>query len=121
VIVVDGAHSKGGYKGVAFIAVTQDANQQIFPLTVGVGSTENNEDWSWFMMQLREAFGWPDELLIILDQHKSICHAVRVVYLGAGHAFCYYHLRKQVMLYNKGAMHLFKTVARTYSRSEFKR
>lgn len=31
VIVVDGTHLKGKYKGIMFVAATKDVNEQIFP------------------------------------------------------------------------------------------
>lgn len=42
-IVVDGTHLKGKNKGVLFVAVTKDGNEQIFPLAIGVGPIENDE------------------------------------------------------------------------------
>lgn len=45
VIVVDGTHLKGSYKGVMFVAATKDENEQIFPLAVGIGDKENDNSW----------------------------------------------------------------------------
>ncbi len=39
VISIDATHLKGKYRGVLFTAVCHDANQQIFPLHLGVGSS----------------------------------------------------------------------------------
>lgn len=72
VIVVDGTHLKGKYRGVMFVASTKDGNEQIFPLAVGIGDKENDSSWTWFFEQLRSTFGCPDNLLIVSDQHRSI-------------------------------------------------
>ncbi|XP_057811352.1 uncharacterized protein LOC131025571 [Salvia miltiorrhiza] len=49
VIVVDGTHLKGKNNGILFVAVTKDANEQVFPLAFGVGPIENDESWKWFL------------------------------------------------------------------------
>ncbi|XP_057789843.1 uncharacterized protein LOC131006719 [Salvia miltiorrhiza] len=49
VIVVDGTHLKGKNNGILFVAVTKDANKQVFPLAFGVGPIENDESWKWFL------------------------------------------------------------------------
>ncbi|KAL5556575.1 hypothetical protein UlMin_038811 [Ulmus minor] len=47
VISIDATHLKGKYRGVLFIAVCHDANQQIFPLAFGVGDSENDASWTF--------------------------------------------------------------------------
>lgn len=48
VIVVDGTHLKGKYRGVMFVDAMKDENEQIFPLAVGIGDNENDNSWIWF-------------------------------------------------------------------------
>ncbi|XP_070022358.1 uncharacterized protein LOC142177106 [Nicotiana tabacum] len=43
VITVDATFLKSKYRGVLFVAVSKDANNQIFPLCFGVAESENNE------------------------------------------------------------------------------
>ncbi|KAL6544984.1 hypothetical protein OROHE_009891 [Orobanche hederae] len=76
VIVIDGTHLKGKYKGVMFIAATKDANEQIIPLAFGIGDKENDSSWTWFLQQVRNAFGCPVDLLVVSDQHLSINNGV---------------------------------------------
>lgn len=58
VIVVDGTHLKGKYRGIMFVAATMDGNEQLFPLDVGLGDKESDESWIWFFKQLRKTFGF---------------------------------------------------------------
>ncbi|KAL8552978.1 hypothetical protein ACS0TY_001593 [Phlomoides rotata] len=121
VIVVDGTHLKGKFKGVLFVAVTQDCNHQIFPLAVGIGHLENNEGWTRFLQRLRESFGCPRNLLIVSDQHKSIIHAMSVVYPDAAHGLCYFHLQKKFAVYSRELVHFFRRAAYTYRLSDYNR
>ncbi|XP_019256281.1 PREDICTED: uncharacterized protein LOC109234667 [Nicotiana attenuata] len=43
VIAVDATFLKSKYRGVLFVAVSKDANNQIFPLCFGVAESENNK------------------------------------------------------------------------------
>lgn len=49
VIVVDDTHLKCKYKGILFIAASNDGNEQVFSLAVGISDKENNNSWTWFM------------------------------------------------------------------------
>ncbi|XP_070004532.1 uncharacterized protein [Nicotiana sylvestris] len=42
VIAVDATFLKSKYRGVIFVVVSKDANNQIFPLCFGVADSENN-------------------------------------------------------------------------------
>ncbi|XP_057770877.1 uncharacterized protein LOC130990672 [Salvia miltiorrhiza] len=80
VIVVDGTHFKGRNKGILFVAVTKDGNEQVFPLAFGVGPIENDESWTRFLSPLKSAYGENSEMLIVSDAHVSIANAVKAVY-----------------------------------------
>ncbi|KAL5578981.1 hypothetical protein UlMin_011423 [Ulmus minor] len=80
VISIDATHLKGKYIGVLFTAVCHDANQQIFPLAFGVGDSENDASWTWFLGRVKSVFGVNPALVIVSDQHRSINNAVQEVF-----------------------------------------
>ncbi|KAL5568497.1 hypothetical protein UlMin_025072 [Ulmus minor] len=92
VISIDATHLKGKYRGVLFTAVCHDANQQIFPLAFGVGDSENDASWSWFLHRVKSVFGSNPALVIVSDRHRSINNAVQEVFPQAFHRICMYHL-----------------------------
>ncbi|KAL5543574.1 hypothetical protein UlMin_007358 [Ulmus minor] len=67
VISIDATHLKGKYRGVLFTAVCHDANQQIFPLAFGVGNSENDASWTWFLGRVKSVFGVNPALVIVSD------------------------------------------------------
>ncbi|XP_057771055.1 uncharacterized protein LOC130990840 [Salvia miltiorrhiza] len=77
IIIVDGTHLKGRNKGVLFVAVTKDDNEQVFPMAFGIGPIENDESWKWFFYRLKVAYGQNSETLIVSDAHISIQNAVK--------------------------------------------
>ncbi|EOY21842.1 Uncharacterized protein TCM_013984 [Theobroma cacao] len=74
VVAIDATHLKGRFKGILFVAICKDANEQIYPLAIGIGHVEDEESWSWFLNQLR----------------------FEKVYKDAHHDLCNYHLGKNV-------------------------
>ncbi|KAH6797140.1 hypothetical protein C2S52_021694 [Perilla frutescens var. hirtella] len=119
VLVIDGTHLKGQNKGVLFVAVTKDGNEQILPVAVGLGPIENDESWIWFLAYLHMALGDIDDLLIISDQHQSIKNAVEAVFPRATHELCYYHLKNKITKRGKHVTTLFQEAAYAYWRDTF--
>ncbi|RVW61547.1 hypothetical protein CK203_066201 [Vitis vinifera] len=57
IIAIDSAHMSGPYRGALFSATAYDANDAMFPLAFGVMSSENYDDWSWFLQNLKKLVG----------------------------------------------------------------
>lgn len=121
VIVVDGTHLKGKTKGVLFVAVTKDGNEQCFPLAVGISHIENDESWIWFLTRLRSTFGQSDDLLIVSDQHSSFKNAIETVYPNVAHGFCYYHIVNKLARFGAHVAAMFQIAANTYRDEAFQK
>ncbi|XP_057779840.1 uncharacterized protein LOC130998443 [Salvia miltiorrhiza] len=119
VIVVYGTHLKGRNKGILIVAVTKDGNEQVFPLTFGVGPIENDESWMWFLSRVKSAYGENSEMLIVSDAHVSIPNAVKAVYPEVAHGLCYYHLLNKLTRFGKAAVALYQKAAYAYREREF--
>ncbi|KAH6800818.1 hypothetical protein C2S52_001282 [Perilla frutescens var. hirtella] len=119
VLVIDGTHLKGKNKGVLFVVVMKDGNEQILPVAVGLGPIENDESWIWFLAHLHMTLGDIDDLLIVSDQHQSIKNAVEAVFQRATHGLCYYHLKNKMTKRGKHMTTLFQEVAYAYRRDTF--
>ncbi|KAH0692727.1 hypothetical protein KY285_019824 [Solanum tuberosum] len=79
VIVVDGSHLRGPYNGTFVAASTMDGAGHIFPLAYGIIDSENDAAWSWFFVQLREAYGEMSNKCVVSDRNESIIKAVTKV------------------------------------------
>ncbi|KAL5560647.1 hypothetical protein UlMin_036858 [Ulmus minor] len=92
IVSIDATHMKGKYRGVLFMAVCHDANQQIFLLAFGIGDSENDAAWTWFLRRIKDVFGERPGHVIVSDRHRSINNAVKEVFPNAFHGICMYHL-----------------------------
>src|SRR6516165_1805039 len=94
VIAIDGAHLKGKYRGTMFLASCLDGNNKIFPLTFGVGHSENDHSWTWFLTKLRDlCIEQISDLVFISDCHVSIERAVTSIFPEALHGLCVQHIK----------------------------
>ncbi|KAH6805124.1 hypothetical protein C2S51_029955 [Perilla frutescens var. frutescens] len=119
VIAIDGTHLKGKTKGILFVAVMKDGNEQCFPLAIGVGPIENDAAWTWFMERFKRAFGDRDDLVIVSDQHVSIKNAVKAVYPTAVHGLCYYHIAKNLIRAGRHVISMLKSATFAYREEKF--
>ncbi|XP_070662299.1 uncharacterized protein [Malus domestica] len=58
----------------------------------GVGDSENDASWTWFLTKLRSAIGEVADLVFVSDRHGSISKAVQTVFPEAYHGACMYHV-----------------------------
>ncbi|XP_016494791.1 uncharacterized protein LOC107813983 [Nicotiana tabacum] len=96
VIAVDAMFLKSKYRGVLFVAVSKDANNQIFPLSFGVANSENNDAYIWFFGEMRKAIQVRRELVFLSDRNQSIANGIRKFYPEAHHGICLYHFEKNL-------------------------
>ncbi|KAK2640753.1 hypothetical protein Ddye_022516 [Dipteronia dyeriana] len=96
VIVVDGTHLKGQFRGTMFIATAQDGNEQVYPIAFGYCNSENNLSWEWFLDCLKDALGHIDELVFISDRHASIEAEIYKVFPYATHTICCWHFAENI-------------------------
>ncbi|KAH0693342.1 hypothetical protein KY285_020439 [Solanum tuberosum] len=92
VVVVDGAHLDGTYKGTFVSASTLDGAGCILPLTYGVVDTENDYSWTWFFKQFKNAFGECENMCIVSDRNESIMKSISIVFPNVPHCACIWHI-----------------------------
>ncbi|KAJ9545689.1 hypothetical protein OSB04_025396 [Centaurea solstitialis] len=124
VVVIDGAHLKGRYLGTMFLAVGMDANNRCVPISFGVGRSENNETWTWFLSMFKECVGDIEGMVFISDRAPSIKYAIETVFPNSHHALCCRHLMMNVKARDKRVKHqkkMFWKTCRAYTAETFER
>ncbi|RVW94124.1 hypothetical protein CK203_038247 [Vitis vinifera] len=93
VLAIDSCHLSGPYKGALLSAIAYDADDGMFPLALGVVSSENYEDWYWFLDKLKGVLDGK-EVVIISDRHQGILRSVSELFGTGNHAYCYQHVKE---------------------------
>lgn len=92
VIIMDGAHLKGDFKGTILHAVAMDGNNQILPLAHGICKKESGLTWTWFLEKLYECVGDCQELTFVTDRADAIRVSIENVFPHAHHGLCAFHI-----------------------------
>ncbi|XP_075074589.1 uncharacterized protein LOC142162164 [Nicotiana tabacum] len=118
VIAVDATFLKSKYRGVLFVTISKNANNQIFPLCFGVADSENNEACIWLFGEMRKTIQVHRELVFLSDRNQSITNGIRKVF---PYGICLYHFEKNLKERHEKAtvINLFQSAARSYKREDF--
>ncbi|XP_054825662.1 uncharacterized protein LOC129323092 [Prosopis cineraria] len=87
------AASKGFSKGILLLASAIDANNDLFPLAYAIVGGETYDNWAWFLENVKE-ITHQVQLTIVSDRHNAIVGAMRAIFDGNRHAFCYRHVKE---------------------------
>ncbi|KAF7119961.1 hypothetical protein RHSIM_Rhsim13G0165500 [Rhododendron simsii] len=124
-LFIDACFLTGPYRGSCLSAVAYDANDQLFPVAYAVVSSENYEDWLWFMQNLKETVG-DKPIVLVTDRNMSLLRAVKEVFGEEFNAWCVRHVKENFSKFATGkglrgnpkisALDLFTKIA--YARDE---
>ena len=65
----------------------------MFSIVYGVMSSENYEDWNWFLQNLKNLIGEKD-VIILLDRHPGLLRSGHEIFGEENHAYCYLHVKE---------------------------
>ncbi|KAL5727624.1 hypothetical protein ACHQM5_000803 [Ranunculus cassubicifolius] len=68
----------------------------IFQLAMAVVSAENDENWIWFMKQMKVVIGERLNLVFIFDRHHGLLTSIAQVFPSALHSYCYWHMERNL-------------------------
>ncbi|XP_024013180.1 uncharacterized protein LOC112087498 [Eutrema salsugineum] len=103
VVVVDGTHLTGKYKGCLLTASGKDSNYQVFPIAFAVVDAESDQTWRWFFEKLVDIISDSSDLTIISDRHGGIAKAKKKWYPQSHHGACLVHIQRNIHGKYKGS------------------
>ncbi|CAN1169831.1 hypothetical protein LINPERHAP2_LOCUS28632 [Linum perenne] len=93
---LDKANLKGKYLGTLLCAAAVDADDSLFPLAIAVVDMESDDNWMWFMSELRKLLGVNTDnmprLTILSERQRGMVEAVETHFPSAFHGFCLRHV-----------------------------
>ncbi|KAF9604044.1 hypothetical protein IFM89_001404 [Coptis chinensis] len=113
---INGTHLRGRSRGCLISAIAVDGDNHVFPVTFGLVSGEDNENYNWFLCCLGDqVIGYETPLVIISDRHLSLVVKVPEVFPRAKHVFCMNHICKNMsgLTPSLPLMRKIKTAAKT--------
>ncbi|KAH9150434.1 hypothetical protein AeRB84_006709 [Aphanomyces euteiches] len=94
VVALDGTHLKDlmNSRGVLLVASIKDPNNHLLVLGLAVVPTENYDNWSWFIKQLKLAGVIHDDIVLISGRDKGLMKACKDICPNNPHRFCLRHI-----------------------------
>jgi transposase-like protein len=86
-----------------------------FWVFLALSGTETQDNWTWFIENLRKAIGDPPLLGVSSDACKGLANAVKAVFAHVEQMECFKHLMENYMKRFTGAKHMYPTT-RTYKK-----
>nr|GEX27283.1 transposase, MuDR, MULE transposase domain protein [Tanacetum cinerariifolium] len=120
-LITDGAHLKGTYKGTNLVLVGMDGNNQFVPIATGVSQGETEESWTWFLLKFKECIGEVPNLAIITNRHLTIILACNTIFPNAFHGYCCRHLMMNCKMKNDKLQAIYWKTCKAYTTEEFQR
>lgn len=85
----------------------------MYPIAFGIVSSENTENWVWFLEKLRDKVLCGRIVTFISDRGTGILNAVPHVFPGYPHSYCYFHMKGNIPVSkndrrHKAAVNMFK-------------
>ncbi|KAF7113726.1 hypothetical protein RHSIM_RhsimUnG0110500 [Rhododendron simsii] len=74
-------------------ASAHDADDGLYPLAYAIVSSENDEDWLWFLVNLKELLGGC-QVVLVTDRNPSLLNCIIKVFGGDCNAWCLRHLKE---------------------------
>ncbi|KAF2317120.1 hypothetical protein GH714_011951 [Hevea brasiliensis] len=104
-LFLDSASLKSKYHEVLLTATALDGDDSAFPVAFAIVDIENDNNWHWFLEQLRSAISTSQSLTFVSDKEKGLLKSVLEVFENAHHGYSIYPLLDDFMRNLRGPFH----------------
>ena len=97
-VIIDACHMKTKQGGIIFAATGVTGDKKNFPLAIAIGPTENEDNWLWFLDQLKKAILHINSRNVVItsDRDKGSKAALKQAVPMATTCICREHLKRNV-------------------------
>lgn len=98
-IFLDSIFLKSKYQGTLLAATAADGNDGVFPVAFAIVDAESDDNWSWFLLQLRTALSMCSGITFVADREKGLRESIAEIFQGEDvfHGYCLRYLSEQLI------------------------
>ncbi|XP_043721787.1 uncharacterized protein LOC122669165 [Telopea speciosissima] len=104
-IFLDSTSLKSKYREILLAATAVDGNDGAFPVAFAVVDVENDDNWHWFLEQLKPVVLTSRTITFVSDKDKGLRKSVHEVFENAHHGYCIHYLIEKFKKNLKGPYH----------------
>ncbi|KAL5582736.1 hypothetical protein UlMin_015178, partial [Ulmus minor] len=101
-LFLDGVPVKSKYQGTLLSATAADGDDGVFPVAFAVVDAETDDNWHWFLLQLKTALSVEPPLTFVADREKGLRESIAEIFKGSYHAYCLRYLTDELIRDLKG-------------------
>ncbi|KAF4347874.1 hypothetical protein G4B88_009955 [Cannabis sativa] len=102
ILFLEATSMKSKFHEVLLTASALDGDDSVFPVAFGVVDNENNDNWQWFLEQLKSVLLISQSITFVSDREKELKSTVLNLFENAHHAYSIYHLLESFKRSSKG-------------------
>lgn len=101
-LFLDSIAVKSKYQGTLLAANGADGNDGVFPVAFAVVDSETDDNWRWFLFQLKSAMQAPGSITFVADRQKGLKESIAEIFEGSYHSYCLKYLTEHLIKDLKG-------------------
>lgn len=101
-LFLDSIALKSKYQGMLLAATAADADEGVFPVAFSVVDAETDDNWHWFLLQLKSALSASGPITFVADRQKGLRESISEIFEGSYHGYCLRYLTDQLVRDLKG-------------------
>ncbi|GLU05181.1 hypothetical protein SLE2022_222940 [Rubroshorea leprosula] len=101
-LLLDSTPVNSKYPANLLSATAADAQDGIFPVAFAIVDAEDEENWHWFLQELKSAASMSSQITFISDFQHGLKKALAEIFDQSHHSYCLRHLAEQLIRELKG-------------------
>ncbi|XP_040990219.1 uncharacterized protein LOC121237520 isoform X1 [Juglans microcarpa x Juglans regia] len=95
-LFLDSTPLNSKYQGVLLSATAVDGDDGIFPIAFAVVDAETEENWHWFVMELKSAVSTSQQITFVADFQNGLKESLAEIFDKCYHSYCLRHLAEKL-------------------------
>jgi len=92
------------YQGELLAATSVDGNDGIFPVAFAVVDAETEDNWHWFLQELKSALSTSEQITFVADFQNGLKKSLSEIFENCYHGYCLRHLADKLNKDLKGQL-----------------
>ncbi|WOG82738.1 hypothetical protein DCAR_0101906 [Daucus carota subsp. sativus] len=107
-LFLDSVTLNSKYQGTLLTATAADGNDGVFPVAFAVVDAETNDNWHWFLVQLKNALSTCRGITFVADREKGMKESIINIFQDQNvyHGYCLHYLSEKLVRDLKGQFSL---------------
>lgn len=93
---------KSKYQSELLTAATLDGNDDLFPVAFAVVDVVNDDNWNWFLVQLKSVFSTIQPITFVSNRQMGLSDSISSIFSNSYHGYCLHHLTEELKRDMKG-------------------